>query len=293
MKVGETSVRTLSFTQADFDRFAELSGDDNPIHVDPDFAVRTKFGKTVAHGMLLYSLILAELGNSFPGPGTIQLSQELMFPSPIYVGEEIQIQLEVLEIPEPGQTEIGTNILRPTGEMGCVGKTLVNLPQRSSRKRIFPPQPPVWNVPASKSGHHRGLEVGQKASLTRSFSHQELETYLDLTGDTNWVFADETYAHQQGFQDVLLPGGLLGGTISTLLGTKLPGRGTNWLKQSFAFLQPVHPEQALTAQVEVIRLRPEKDLVNLRTTLLDAQGTPLLDGEALVWVSDLESDHHA
>ena len=55
--VGETITRPLSFTQAQFDRFAALSGDDNPIHVDPQFAARTRFGRTVAHGMFLLSLI--------------------------------------------------------------------------------------------------------------------------------------------------------------------------------------------------------------------------------------------
>jgi acyl dehydratase len=45
-----------TFTQAEFDAFARLSGDDNPIHVDPEFSARTRFGRTVAHGMLLYGV---------------------------------------------------------------------------------------------------------------------------------------------------------------------------------------------------------------------------------------------
>ena len=55
------------FSQRDFDRFAILSGDDNPIHVDPKFASRTRFGRTVAHGMFLYSHVCAVLGAALPG----------------------------------------------------------------------------------------------------------------------------------------------------------------------------------------------------------------------------------
>jgi len=87
---------------------------------------------------------------------------------------------------------------------------------------------------------------------------------------------------------VILPGGLLGGMISDLLGTELPGWGTNWLKQRFDFLKPAYPNATITANVEILRLRPQKDLVNLRTTCVDPAGELVLDGEALVWISDLE-----
>ena len=55
------------FTQDDFNRFAALSGDDNPIHVDPEFSARTKFGRTVAHGMLLYGVISGAVSATFSG----------------------------------------------------------------------------------------------------------------------------------------------------------------------------------------------------------------------------------
>ena len=80
----------------------------------------------------------------------------------------------------------------------------------------------------------------------------------------------------------------ISGMISDLLGTKVPGWGTNWLKQRFDFLKPAYPNATITANVEIVRLRPEKDLVNLRTTCVDPVGELILDGEALVWVSDLE-----
>ncbi|WP_172682453.1 MaoC family dehydratase, partial [Cupriavidus sp. HPC(L)] len=66
-------------TQQDFDRFARLSRDDNPIHCDPAFARGTHFGATVAHGMLLFSLLCAQMQRGRAGP-VLPLAQTLMFP---------------------------------------------------------------------------------------------------------------------------------------------------------------------------------------------------------------------
>jgi acyl dehydratase len=111
--------------------------------------------------------------------------------------------------------------------------------------------------------------------------------------DTNPIFKDRDHAQSLGFRDMPLPGGLLGGIVSDLLGTQLPGRGTNWLKQKYHFLKPTYPGEEITARVEIIRLRPEKELVNLRTILTNWNGEFVVDGEALVWVSDLESRNEA
>lgn len=285
IKVGQSVSVKKIFSQADFDEFAVLSGDDNPIHVDPAFAARTKFGRTVAHGMLLYSTILQVLGERLPGPGTVQQSQALIFPSPTYVGEEISVELKVLTLPTPDSAEISTRIVRPNGELGCDGKTVVTLPGSETPWVADNNEPKRYNDTAQT---HAGLELGQSASLQRIFSREELNRFLCLKGNENPVFYNIDYAHDRGFDDVLLPGGLLGGMISTLLGTRLPGRGTNWLKQGYYFLGPAHPDEEITAIAEIIRLRPEKDLVNLRTTLWTARNDKIVDGEALVWVSDLE-----
>ncbi len=63
LEIGQTASFNRVFRQADFDRFAALSGDDNPIHVDAGFAAKTHFGRTVCHGMLLYSAICQVLGS--------------------------------------------------------------------------------------------------------------------------------------------------------------------------------------------------------------------------------------
>ncbi len=79
-------------TQDDFDAFARVSGDDNPIHVDPEFSARTAFGRTVSHGMLIYSKLWGLLQRTHPNAR--QLRQSMMFPNPTYVGDEVILQVK-------------------------------------------------------------------------------------------------------------------------------------------------------------------------------------------------------
>ncbi len=79
-------------TQAEFDAFARVSGDDNPIHVDPEFCARTRFGRTVSHGMLIYSKLWGLLRQA--RPDARQVGQQLMFPNPSFTGEAIDLEIE-------------------------------------------------------------------------------------------------------------------------------------------------------------------------------------------------------
>lgn len=89
----ETVVVERVLTQADFDAFAKLSGDDNPIHVDPDFSARTRFGRTVSHGMLLSTVLRGLLDEL--APGSRQVSQKLMFPAPTFADEPMRFSANV------------------------------------------------------------------------------------------------------------------------------------------------------------------------------------------------------
>ena len=286
--VGQVESVTRTFSQRDFDRFAVLSGDDNPIHVDPAFSARTRFGATVAHGMLLYGAVCGVLGTRLPGPGTMQLEQELMFPSPTYAGEETIIRLEVTEVhPSQGLAELITLVVRPNENLGLQGRTLVQLPGKV-RERTPRPRPAV-PVPASApSPSLKGLAVGQRAQTRRVFTMEDLDAYADLTADVNPVFTNPDYARRVGLDGPMVPGSLLGGMFSYLLGTELPGRGTNYLKQRLVFPTAAYPAEELTATVEITRLRPEKELVNLRTVCTNPAGDAVCRGEALVLVRDVE-----
>ena len=295
MNTGLTHTSQLTFTQADFNRFAALTGDDNPIHVDPAFAARTKFGKTVAHGMLLYSAILRGLGAMHGGSGIRQISQELMFPTPTYVQERLRLVLKTTAQPAPGAAEISTEILRPGGQIGCSGTAVVVRDGFDPQDIKLPAGAPDSPSAGQHGGadRHRGLRLGQTAEHTYTITLDDHQAYLALLQERNPLHTDQGYAQQQGLRDVLLTGGQLGGMISHLLGTRLPGPGTNWLKQRFRFLKPTHPGDPVTARIQVIRLRPEKDLVNLTTRLENPAGELLVNGQALVLVSDLERRTYA
>jgi acyl dehydratase len=126
MVVGETVASKRVFSQQDFDRFAALSGDDNPIHVDAEFSARTHFGRTVAHGMLLYATLCGVLDSRWPG--VWQIEQELVFPNPTYVDEQVTVRLEVTQVEaEQRMAWLSTTIVKPDGTVGCEGKMVVQL----------------------------------------------------------------------------------------------------------------------------------------------------------------------
>lgn len=274
IEIGATATFFRTCTQADFDRFAALSGDDNPIHVDPAFAARTRFGRTVAHGMLLYSTICAALTEAL-GPGYAQRHQELMFVTPTYAGEEVAVQLEVLaHHTASGLVDLATVITRPDGSLACQGRTQIALPGALETPGAEAEQGAELIESAASL---KSLALGMSAQVTRAFCAADLEEYRALAGDSNPLFG----------AGGRVPGPLLGGLFSFLLGTQLPGRGTNWLKQRLAFPAPCFAGERITARVEVTRLRPEKDLVNLRGTCT-AGGRVVCVGESLVLVKDLE-----
>ena len=123
---------------------------------------------------------------------------------------------------------------------------------------------------------YKGLTVGQSASSTRTFTADEIQTYSTLTGDTSYDAG-------------CIPGPMLGGMVSDLLGTKVPGRGTMWLKQHYEFPAAAYFGEAITATVEISRFRPEKDLVYLNVQCVNPNGQIVCKGETLVFVADLES----
>src|SRR5689334_25099493 len=95
ISVGARASLTRVISDTDITAFAELTGDSNPLHVDDAFAVRSRFGRRVAHGLLSAGLISAVLGTRLPGPGAIYLQQTFRFARPVYPGDTITATVEV------------------------------------------------------------------------------------------------------------------------------------------------------------------------------------------------------
>jgi 3-hydroxybutyryl-CoA dehydratase len=85
-------------TEDDVKQFSIISGDINPIHLDDEYAKETRFGKRIAHGILVASHISALIANKLPGEGSIYLSQSLKFLSPVYLNDTIKTKVKVIEI---------------------------------------------------------------------------------------------------------------------------------------------------------------------------------------------------
>ena len=128
-KVGDVVSSSDVFVQEDFDNFTALSGDDNPIHVDPEFASNSRFGSTVAHGMLLYSRICGVLSVHFPG--SAQIEQQLKFTAPTFAGEEVKTRIVVIKV-EDGRRCVSLSILMTASEdkIVCDGTALLRWSER-------------------------------------------------------------------------------------------------------------------------------------------------------------------
>ena len=98
LRVGMSASFSKTITEADLVLFAGVSGDNNAMHVNEEFAAATPFGGRIAHGMLTASVISAAIANKMPGPGTIYLGQNLRFRAPVRPGETVHATVTVTEI---------------------------------------------------------------------------------------------------------------------------------------------------------------------------------------------------
>ncbi|MGA9575030.1 MAG: hypothetical protein WBS20_13915 [Lysobacterales bacterium] len=118
------------------------------------------------------------------------------------------------------------------------------------------------------------MKLGDSAQVTRLFSRRDIQEYTRLSGH-------EVTGGQ-------VPEPMIGALFSYLLGMKLPGLGTNYLKQETRFETAAKTGETLTARVEITRLRPDKQLVDLATSCHRPDGSLAARGRALVYVGDLE-----
>jgi len=93
---GQRGTWTRTFSAADVEAFARLTGDRNPLHFDRDFATRTRAGALIVQGGLTTGLFNALVAEVLPGPGSVFLSQEWVFPAPVYIGDTVTAEAEVL-----------------------------------------------------------------------------------------------------------------------------------------------------------------------------------------------------
>jgi acyl dehydratase len=116
--VGQRAQRRLTLTAAHVEQYAAISGDRNPLHFDEAFARRTKFGRLVVQGGLTTGLLHALAAMDLPGPGTVFMSNEWTFTAPVFVGDTIVAEGEIVEVhPRKPVTKLAVRVTRGDGEV--------------------------------------------------------------------------------------------------------------------------------------------------------------------------------
>jgi len=127
METGDNYQLEFRFTQNQVEDFARLTGDSNPLHLDPDYASRTLFKKPIIHGVLGASIFSKIMGTLFPGEGTIYLSQQLEFKRPMYVDTTYKALVQVNQTnPDKHTATLTTRVLdNATDKLVIDGEALV------------------------------------------------------------------------------------------------------------------------------------------------------------------------
>jgi acyl dehydratase len=124
-----------------------------------------------------------------------------------------------------------------------------------------------------------GLRVGQRARRTQTVTAHEVELYARITGDRNPLHFDADFAARTRFGRLVAQGGIASGMLNALVAMDMPGPGTVFLSQTLTYKAPTYLGDTLTAEIEVLSLKPDKPVCQLRATITNQAGAVLLEGE--------------
>jgi len=131
------------------------------------------------------------------------------------------------------------------------------------------------------------FKIGDSASLTKTFSDEDVRSFAEISGDKNPVHLDDEFASGTQFKRRLVHGMLTASLISAVMGTELPGPGSIYLSQSINFRAPVYIGDTITATITVIKIRTSKKIVTLETVCKNQRDMLVLEGEAVLLVPEL------
>lgn len=138
----------------------------------------------------------------------------------------------------------------------------------------------------------RTIHVGQRASMRKTITEADVVLYAAISGDQNPVHIDEIAARDSRFGRRIAHGMLAAGLISAVLGMRLPGNGTVYLKQTLNFRKPIYINDTVTTTVEVTHIREDKPIATLATTVTNQDGEVVVDGESLVYCDQCRINGH-
>lgn len=130
IRVGMSAEYRKTLTETDVVLFAGLTGDNNPMHIDEEFASATRFGGRIVHGLLTSSLLSSVIGMKLPGPGCVYMSQTLRFLKPVHISDTVCARTTVVEvIGEKQRVRMATECL-VRGEKVLDGEAVVWVPKK-------------------------------------------------------------------------------------------------------------------------------------------------------------------
>ena len=127
ISIGDSYIKTFAVSESMIDKFSKITGDKNPLHLNDAYAKSTIFKKRIAHGFLVGGFISAVLGSYYPGNGTIYLSQNMKFISPVFINDSIKVEIKIINISKKIIT-LSTNCFKNNNELVIEGEAVVLFP---------------------------------------------------------------------------------------------------------------------------------------------------------------------
>jgi len=133
LELGMEASFAKTVSEADILGFAEVTGDKNPVHLDPAFAAKTMFKTPIAHGMLTAGYISAVFGMELPGPGAIYVSQTLNFRGPVRAGDRVVAKVRVMELYPAKRRARFECVCTVDGKPVLEGEAMLMVPSREAK----------------------------------------------------------------------------------------------------------------------------------------------------------------
>ncbi|WP_455221026.1 MaoC family dehydratase [Kaarinaea lacus] len=132
-------------------------------------------------------------------------------------------------------------------------------------------------------------EVGQTARRSREVTNKDIELFTEISGDRNPLHYDEVIASATRFGGIVVQGGVTSAILNAVVAEDLPGPGTVFLQVNWSFKAPVKPGDTITGEVKITKVREDKPITELETRVHTADGTLVLDGNAVCYTMPIIS----
>lgn len=213
-KVGDTATFRHVITEADIKKFVEITGDDNPLHVDRAFAEKTPFKGIVAHGMLSASFISTMIGKHIPGDGALWVSQSLRFLLPVRIGDELTIHAEITKIQERQQLlDLKSTISNQYKQVILEGESQVKLLELEDSESV-----PAEDEQRPKVVLITGASRGIGAATAKRLAADGYKIALNYRSDREAAVRVQREIEELGGEVLLCPGDVTdGGDVQAMV----------------------------------------------------------------------------